>query len=159
MRNILVAVGAVTILAPALFGASLSKADKQFLNMAARTDMVEAHEGQMADTRASRAEVKDFAKTLVQDHSNSYGQIAELAAKANLSIPRGINVVRIRSIEQLESLKGVRFDRQFARDQIAAERRAIVVFKREAEHGDNADVKDYATKTVRPEQPPAGSLF
>jgi putative membrane protein len=130
------------------YAASLSREDREFMNTAARMDMAQAHEGQMAEDRAGRADVKDFGKTLVQEHSQSYTQITELAAKANVSIPKGINVAKDRAIEQLGSLKGTRFDRQFAQDQIAAQRRAIAVFKREAEHGENADVKGYAAKMV-----------
>ena len=130
------------------YAASISRADREFLDSAATIDMTEAHEGQMAQNGASRPEVKQFAQTLVQDYTNSYGQIAELAAKENVTIPKGINAVRIRPIEQLGSLKGAQFDRQFAREQIVAEQRAIAVFKREAEHGENADVKAYAAKTV-----------
>lgn len=68
--------------------ASLSNADKQFMIMAAKTDMTEAHEGQMAGNQARRADVKDFAKTLVQDHTESYQHLTELAAKAGFRFRR-----------------------------------------------------------------------
>jgi putative membrane protein len=48
----------------------------------------------------------------------------------------------------LAHLKGANFDRQFSRDEIAAHRQAIIVFKREAEHGQDAAVKAYAAKMV-----------
>jgi hypothetical protein len=59
--------------------------------MAARTDMTEAHEGQMAENQASSAGVKDLGKTLVQDHMQSYEELTALAAKTGVSIPKGIN--------------------------------------------------------------------
>ena len=128
--------------------ASLTSADQQFMTEAARTDMIEAHEGQMAQNQASRADVKTFGGTLVRDHTNSYAQLTVLAAKDGVTIPKGINSAKDRTIEQLVHLKGDRFDRQFVRDEVAAHRHAIAVFKREAEHGQNPDVKAYAQKMI-----------
>jgi len=115
---------------------------------AAKADMTEAHEGQMAENQARRTDVRDFAKTLVKDHTESYEHLTELAAKTGASIPKGINTSKDRAIQQLVHLKGDRFDRQFARDEIAAHRQAVVAFKSEAAHGHDADVKAYATKMI-----------
>ncbi len=73
------------------YAASLSRADREFMNTAAKMDMIDAHEGQMAENQASGTGTKDLAKALVQDHSQSYTQIAGLAAKKSVSIPKGIN--------------------------------------------------------------------
>lgn len=128
--------------------ASLSDADKKFIVMAADTDMSEAHQGQMAESQATRADVKDFARTLVQDHTKAYQQLTELAVKTGVSIPTGIDTAKDRTIVQLVHLSGSRFDNQFIRDEIADHRHAIALFKREAEHGQDADVRDYASKMV-----------
>ena len=69
--------------------ASLSNTDKQFLIMAAKTDMIEAHEGQMAENQATRTDEKDFAKTLVKDHTESYEHLTALAAKTVSVHPEG----------------------------------------------------------------------
>ena len=128
--------------------ASLSNADKAFMTMAAKADMTEAHEGQMAESQATRAEVKTFAKALVQDHTESYEHLTELAAKTGASIPKGINAGKDRTIRRLAHLKGDRFGHLFTRDEMAAHRRAIVAFRREAAHGEDANVKTYAAKMI-----------
>lgn len=128
--------------------ASLSRTDKDFMTSAARMDMIEAHEGQMAESQATRAEVKDFAKGLVQDHSQSYGQLTNLSAKMGVAIPKGINSGKDRTIGQLVSLKGNRFDRQFASDEVVAAQHEIAVFKREAQHGQDPAVKTYAKQMI-----------
>ncbi len=46
--------------------ASLSPTDKQFMVSAAKTDMTEAHEGQMAENQGRSDDVKNLAKTLVR---------------------------------------------------------------------------------------------
>jgi len=135
-------------LAAIAYAASLSNADKEFLVMAAKANMTEAHEGQMAEDQGASAEVKDFGKTLVQDHTDAYGQLSILANKAGVTIPKGINTGKDRTIQQLVHLKGSGFDRQFARYEVTAHRQAIAAFKREAEHGEDPDVKAYASKMV-----------
>ena len=130
------------------YAASLSKVDKQFMITAAKTDMTEAHEGQMAENQALRTDIKDFAKTLVKDHTKSYQRLTKLAAETGVSIPNGIDGAKDPTIQRLGRLKGDRFEREFARDEIAAHRQAIAIFKREASHGQNAEVKAYATEMI-----------
>jgi putative membrane protein len=128
--------------------APLNNADKQFMITAARTDMIEAHEGQMAESQAKRADVKDFAKTLVQDHTESYEQLTALAVKTGVSIPKGINAAKDPAIESLTRLNGERFDQVFDRDEVAAHRRVLASFKREAASGHDPDVKAWAAQRI-----------
>lgn len=130
------------------YAASLSAADKAFLITAAKDNMIEAHEGQMAESQATRSDVKDLGKTLDQDHTDAYGKLSELAAKLGVDIPKGINTAHEHTIAQLVSLKGERFDSTYIRDEVASHERTIAMFKREAEHGENADVKAYASQTL-----------
>ena len=74
--------------------ASLSNTDQQFMIMAAKADMTEAHEGQMAEHQARGAHVKDFANTLVQDHTESYEHLTELAAKTGFRFRRESTLVK-----------------------------------------------------------------
>lgn len=130
------------------FAASSGNPDKQFLILAARTDMTEAHEGQMAEVQAWRADVKSLAKTLVQEHTESYEHLTELAAKSGVTIPKGIDVAKDPIVKQLSRLKGASFDHQFARDEVAASRMALAAFKQEAARGKNAEVKAFASKMI-----------
>ena len=127
---------------------SLSSADKEFLTTAAKADMTEANEGQIAENQAARADVKDLGKTMVQDHTENYSRLTALAAQDGVSIPTGIDTGKDRTIRQLVHLKGAAFDRAFTADEIAAHREAIAIFKREAEHGQAADVKAFASATI-----------
>ena len=149
IRKIAAGAPALALLAAGVAcAASLSNADKQFLATAARTDMTEAHEGQMAETQATRADVKDFAKSLVDDCTASYTQLSRIAAREGVNIPKGIDSARNPTIVQLAHLKGDRFDRQFTNDEIAAHRRLLAAFQREARQARDADVKAFAAKMV-----------
>lgn len=148
-RGILLSSGLLALLAAAgSASAAMSGADKQFMIMAARTDMIQAHEGQIAEQQADQADVKDLAKTLVQDHTDAYMHLSVLAAKTGVSIPKGINAAKDRNIEQLAHAKGAGFDRLFTRDEIADHKQALAAFKRESARGTDGDVKAYATSMI-----------
>ena len=149
MKKLVTQAGYLILAAAAVsYAASLSNVDKQFLVTVARMDMTEAHEGQMAQSRATRADVKDYAKTVVDDHTASYSQVSQLAAKTGATIPTGINVGRNQTIVQLVHMKGDHFDRQFANDEVTAERQSLAVYQREAKNGRDPDVKAYASKMI-----------
>jgi len=122
--------------------------DAAFLSMAAQADMTIAHLGQMAEDRAATEKVKDFAKTVVQDHTNDYWELTGLAAKAGDRIPKAINGQNERVIASLNHSRGKAFDREFLNRQSAEHERLINAFKLEAEHGSNPAIKDYARKTL-----------
>jgi putative membrane protein len=127
---------------------ALNNSDKKFLEMAANTDMLEAHLGQMAESSASATGVRDFAQTLTRDHTNSYESLYKLAGTIGATIPKGIDVRRDKDIMALTHLKGNNFDQTFLRDEVRDHQTALVQFKREAEHGHDADVRAYASKMV-----------
>ena len=126
----------------------LSSADKKFIDEAANIDMLEAHAGQMAENQASNSDVRSFGQTLAQDHSKAYGQLLELGERIHQQVPRGIDVRRDAAVSQLQHAKGPQFDRQFAMNEVRDHQKALVEFKREAEHGENAAVKNYANQQI-----------
>ena len=128
--------------------ADLSSADKAFLKSAADANMMEAHVGKMAEEQASDNGVKSFGQTLVQDHTKSYDELTAVANKTGETIPKGIDVRRNRAVQELAREKGPAFDRQFVRHEVQDHQKTIAEFKREAEKGQNADVKAYAQKTI-----------
>jgi putative membrane protein len=116
--------------------------------MAAEADMTIAHIGQMAENRAAANKVKDFAKTVVQDHTNDYWELTGLAAQAGDRIPKALSGQNERIVATLSRTHGKAFDRAFLNRQSAEHERLISAFKEEAEHGSNPAIKDYARKTL-----------
>jgi putative membrane protein len=127
---------------------STVKSDAAFLAMAAEADMTMAHVGQMAEDRAAEGSVKDFGKTLAQDHTDDYHQLTELSSKTGDAIPKAIDKPNDREIAALDRYKGKTFDHQFLERQASDHEKLIKAFKEEAEHGTNADIKAYANKAL-----------
>jgi putative membrane protein len=127
---------------------ALSNADESFMRLAAQDNMTEAHLGEMAESQAADSALKTFAHTLVQDHTKAYEELSALSGTTGGDIPKGIDVRKDAAIQQLGKLKGASFDRRFLQNEIRDHEKAISAFKREAEHGQNSDVKGYAQKVV-----------
>ena len=118
--------------------------DQAFVDLAAQSDMTEAHVGQMAQTQASSAAVKDYAQMLVTDHTKDYDQLTAIATKAGLTVPKGLDAKQQKMIAPMTKLKGAAFDRRFAHDMVSGHETAIAAFDKEARDGQNADLKAYA---------------
>ena len=127
---------------------ALDKADQAFLDMAAQTDMTEAHVGQLAQDQGDAQAVKDFGQMLVTDHTGDYNQLTALGTKVSATIPKGLDAAHDKMIAPLSKLKGAAFDHKFAHEMIAGHEKAITAYKKEAADAKNADVKAYATQVL-----------
>jgi putative membrane protein len=122
--------------------------DQAFVDMAAQTDMTEAHIGQMAAEQASSQAAKDFAQTLVTDHTNDYTQLTAVATKAGMTVPKGLDAKQEKMIAPLTKLHGKAFDQRFAHMMVTGHEAAIAAYTKESHDGQNADIKAYATQTL-----------
>jgi putative membrane protein len=123
--------------------------DQQFIDMAAQTDMVEANLGQLAQTAASSQQVKDYAQTLVTDHTADFAQLHTLAQGASLTVPDAIDAAHDKAmIDPFQKLKDAAFDRKYVQEMIAGHTKAIAVYKKEAADAQNPAVKSYAEQTL-----------
>jgi len=122
--------------------------DQQFIDMAAQTDMLEAHLGQMAADQASRQDVKDYAQMLVTDHTADYQALGALASKAGLTVPSGLDAAHNKMIAPFEQLKGAAFDSRYLQTMIAGHTQAISVYTKESSGAQSPDVQGYASATL-----------
>lgn len=150
LKTILIGLSCCALSGTLAFAQATAAADngQKFVDMAAQTDMTEAHLGQLAADQASAQEVKDFAQMLVTDHTNDYTQLSTVATKAGLTVPKGLDAQHDKMIAPFGKLKGAAFDRTFAREMVAGHQKAIAAYKKEAESGQNADIKAYASQTL-----------
>ena len=119
--------------------------DQQFVDFAAQTDMAEANLGQLAGTVASSQAVKDYAQTLVTDHTNDFHQLYNAAHQANLNVPDAIDAKNNKTmIDPFQKLKGAAFDHRYASEMVAGHTKAIAIYKKEAADAQNPALKSYA---------------
>jgi putative membrane protein len=128
--------------------AAAAMTDQEFVDFAAQTDMMEAHLGQMAADQAASQGVKDYAQMLVTDHTNDYQQLTDVATKANLTIPKGLNAEHDKMIAPFEKLKGAAFDSRYIHEMVAGHTHAIEVFTKESTDAQSPDLKAYASAAL-----------
>lgn len=123
--------------------------DQQFVDFAGQTDMVEANLGQLAQTAASSQSVKDYAQTLVTDHTSDFHQLYDAAHQANLNVPDAIDAEHNKTvIGPYQKLKGAAFDRRYISDMIAGHTKAIAIYKKEAADAQSPALKSYAEQAM-----------
>lgn len=149
MKQILTVVCCLAFCSVPVLSQEKRMSDQQFIDFAAQTDMVEANLGQLAGTVASSQSVKDYAQTLVTDHTNDYHHLYDVARQANLNVPGAIDAENNKTmIAPFQTLKGAAFDHKYVRDMVAGHTKAIAIYKKEATDAQNPAVKSYAEETL-----------
>jgi len=148
MKPILSTVCCLALCSLAASAQHAPKTDQQFIDMAAQTDMLEAHLGQMAASQAGNQAVKEYAQMLVADHTTDYQVLTALAAKDGLTVPTGLDAAHNQMIAPFERLKGAAFDTRYIHTMVAGHTEAIGVYTKESTDAQNPDVKSYAGATL-----------
>jgi putative membrane protein len=133
---------------PAFAQSAGTGSDQSFVDFAAQTDMLEAHLAQMAQDKAAKQDVKDYAQTLNTDHTNDYNQLTAAATKAGDTVPKGIDAAGNHVITRFDRMKGAAFDRAYLHEMVTGHEQAIKKYKDEIANGQNTDVKTYAQQAL-----------
>jgi putative membrane protein len=123
-----------------------NRADQTFMKNAIQGDMAEIEIGQLAQKNGQSEKVKQFGKTLEQDHSANLAKAKTLAESMNLSLPTQPSAKEKATYDKLSKLKGAAFDKQFAKDMVADHKKDISEFQREAKK--SGDAADFAKQTL-----------
>lgn len=129
-------------------GSGTPASDQEFLQNAAESDMLHAHLGQMAEKDSARHGVRDLGQEISQNDQADYRALSVLAGKAGETIPKSLDEQGIRTIEQMSRLRGRSFDDAFIHEVINSDKEELADFEYEAQHAQNANVKEYASDAV-----------
>lgn len=122
--------------------------DQHFLEMAAESDMLHAHVGQMAEKLSTSLGIRDLGLEIRKNCTADYQQLSELAAKTGGTIPKAIDAQGDKTIEGLSRLRGAGFDHAFINEVIDSDKKAIGAFGQKAQNAQNPDLKTYASSTL-----------
>ena len=129
--------------------ADVSHGDREFMEKAAEAGHTEIDASKLAQSKASSAEVKSFASTMITDHSKVGSELDQLAASKNVKVPTEPSVAQRAKIKLLEASSGTSFDKHYANEiGVAAHKDAVALFQKEAAQGSDPDVKAFAAKTL-----------
>jgi len=122
--------------------------DRKFFKEAAQGGMAEMALGQMATDKAESEAVKNFGQRMVTDHGKANQELKDLAASEGVTLPTEMNAEAKELQKKLSGLSGAEFDKVYMMEMLKDHKKDISAFKREAEQGQDSDVKNWAAKTL-----------
>lgn len=126
----------------------LARADRKFMEKAAEGGMMEVQAGQLASTKASDPDAKNFAERLVKDHTAANDELIKLANAKHVELPPAPSHSERKEIEKLGKLSGAAFDKQFASLGVKDHRKDIKEFEKASGKVKDPELKAWIDKTL-----------
>ena len=160
MKRSIIALGCVLLAAPALaqsvgektgvnstLGIAPTTAD--FVKEAAISDMFEIDSSKLAQDKGNASE-KSFASQMITDHTKTTTELKGLVSsgKVKADLPSALDSSHQSKLDKLRGESGKDFSSDYDSDQLSGHKDAVSLFERYAKGGDNADLKDWAGKTL-----------
>lgn len=160
MKRTIIALACVLLAGPALaqsvgektgvnsaLGVAPTTAD--FVKEVAISDMFEIESSKLAEQKGN-AQEKSFAKQMVTDHTKTSTELKGLVGggKVQATLPTSLDSSHQSKLDKLKDSNGKDFSSNYESYQVSAHEDAISLFERYAKGGDNAELKDWAGKTV-----------
>jgi putative membrane protein len=142
----------VYVLALGLLGgggfALAASGDQAFVDKAAMGGMAEVKLSKLAMDKGQSTDVKQFARKMVEDHTKANMELKQIAEKKNLVVPTKLDPEHEKAYNQLATLDGANFDKEYMRVMATDHDDATKLFKEEAQRGQDAELKSFAMKTL-----------
>jgi putative membrane protein len=126
----------------------LTAKDFKFVSDAAKGGMTEVSYGQLALAKAADPAVHDFAQRMVNDHQKANDELKALAAQKGATLPEMSAKLDEKTAEHYKNLSGADFDKAYMKDMVSDHKKTVKMFQKEGEKGDDADLKNWVTKTL-----------
>jgi putative membrane protein len=127
----------------------LSSSTADFVKKAAVGGLFEIQSSQFAAQKANGSN-RDFAEQMINDHQKMSNDLKSVVQDqtAESSVPSQLDKSHQEMLDKLQRMNGTAFDRQYKKDQIAAHKQAVTLFKQYATTGDDAALKTWADNTL-----------
>jgi len=146
MKNIVLPAFGVAVLLLGSMSAASAKVDQKFIADAIQGNLAEISVGQLAQKNGNSDEVRNFGQTLVQDHSANNDKAKSLAQSESVKVPNEPKPEATRVYRKLSKLKGMAFDRAFAKEMVKDHKKDIKEFEKQSKGND--DVAKFAQETL-----------
>jgi putative membrane protein len=159
MRRTMIATACLLMAAPALAQSvgektginsmlGVSPSTEDFVKEVAISDMFEIEASKLAQQKGNAA--KTFASQMVTDHTKTSTELKGLVSggKVKAELPTALDSSHQSKLDKLKAASGEEFSSDFNSMQVSAHKDAVSLFERYAKGGDNADLKDWAGKTL-----------
>lgn len=128
--------------------AQAAMTDLAFAKDAARGGMAEIKLGNLAEDNGSSQAVKTFGTRMVAEHTKAGDQLKQAAALEHITLPTDLAAKDQATYDRLSKLSGADFDRAYAQDMVKDHQQDLQAFEREANRGNDAAIRGFASETV-----------
>lgn len=120
--------------------------DQLFLRNEATGSAYELSIAQLAQTRATRDDVKAYAAMLVNDHEDYNGALRALAQRKGVNLPPGLTSKSQAQRDALARQQGSAFDRAFLREARRINEDDVRSFRQEASRTADPEIRAFVSK-------------
>ncbi len=135
------ALGCASVMGAAAAKAQGADQDKQFLMTASQGDYTEMTFSKLALQKATNPRVKEYAQKMITDHTKLDEQMKPFADQMGVAPVTSLDSMHQQKYDQLSSLSGADFDKQYMSDMDTDHHTTLDAFKAEEGSTQNAQLK------------------
>lgn len=128
--------------------AAAAATDSAYIREAIGANRLEARLGTLASQRASSGAVRQFAGTMLTDHTSMGQQWASLASQSGLPSSVALTATQQQSYDALSRISGAEFDRQYMQTMISDHEQAVSTLQHVASSARSSQVKQLAASSL-----------
>jgi putative membrane protein len=140
----------IAILASIALAGCGAPSTADFVQKAAISDMYEIEAGKIATQKGQSDAVKQFGQQMVDAHTKTTEELTGIVQQKNIEadLPTKLDSKHQKLIDDLNSASARDFDQAYAKQQVDGHEEALDLFKQYADRGIDADLKQFAQKTL-----------
>ena len=123
-----------------------SRGDREFVQKALEDGATEVELGKLAQAKGTSDVVKQFGQRMEADHAKAGEELKGLAGTAG-AMPKKEGPKQS-AVKELSKKSAKRFDHEYAEAMVDMHQKAVKLFRKQADKGDNAELKQFAAKTL-----------
>ena len=124
------------------------KYDSEFAVAAASTNMLEVSLGKLAQQKAIVQEVKDWGKTMEQDHTEAEQKLEAITVKNSIALPTMMSTEDRAIYDDVDDRKYLGFDKKYLRDLKELHERTVKRYAEAATKLTNPELLAYVTEML-----------
>lgn len=128
--------------------ADMPKDAKSFVKEAMEGNAAEVALAQVAERKAQNQQLKQFAQTIRQDHSQANQQLQPLAQKHGLTTTPTLSEKHQKKMDRLQALSGAEFDREYAKEMLRDHHKDVAKYEHASKNITDADLQQYVQATL-----------
>lgn len=119
-----------------------------FVDEASAKGLAEIETAKLALEKGTAEDVRTFAQQMIDDHTKSNQELAQLAGEKNLEMSDNATLMDRAKAMILQLRDGENFDQAYANNQVVAHEQTIELYRDYIQDGENADLKRFAEQTL-----------